>query len=400
MQTADATTDLPLAGVRVLDLARLVAGGMVATVLGDFGAEVVKVEQPKTGDPLRAWSPQGSQLWWKVYARNKKSVTLNFGHEQGRLILLDLARTADVVIESFVPGKLESFGLGPERLHEVAPGLVIVRASGFGQTGPYRDRPGFGTLVEAMSGFADMTGLPEGPPTLPPLALADMIAALYGATATMIALRHRERGGPGQVIDLSLLEPIVSILGPLAAEYQHFGIVPERIGNRAPNTAPRNTYRTSDDKWVAISASTQAMAERLLRAVGRQDLLADPRFATNNARVENVQPLDEAIQAVIGARTLDENLQAFRAQGVTAGPVYDIAQFLADPHVQEREVIVEVPDDDWGTLKMHQPTPRLSATPGRIRHPGPKLGQHNAEIYGELGLDAAALERLSADGIV
>ncbi len=400
MQTADATTDLPLAGVRVLDLARLVAGGMVATVLGDFGAEVVKVEQPKTGDPLRAWSPQGSQLWWKVYARNKKSVTLNFGDERGRAILLDLARTADVVIESFVPGKLEGFGLGPERLNVVAPGLVIVRASGFGQTGPYRDRPGFGTLVEAMSGFADMTGLPEGPPTLPPLALADMIAALYGATATMIALRHRERGGPGQVIDLSLLEPIVSILGPLAAEYQHFGIVPERIGNRAPNTAPRNTYRTSDDKWVAISASTQAMAERLLRAVGREDLLADPRFATNNARVENVQPLDAAIQAVIGARTLDENLQAFRAQGVTAGPVYDIVQFLADPHVQEREVIVEVPDDDWGTLKMHQPTPRLSATPGRIRHPGPKLGAHNAEIYGELGLDAAALARLAADGIV
>lgn len=400
MSDRDDGTPLPLEGVRILDLARLVAGGMVGTVLGDFGAEVVKVERPKTGDPLRAWSPEGSELWWKVYARNKKSVTLDFAKDRGREILLRLVEDADVLLESFVPGKLESFGLAPARLHEINPRLVVLRASGFGQSGPYRDRPGFGTLIEAMSGFAHMTGLPDGPPTLPPLALADMIAALYGSTAAMVALRHAERTGEGQVIDLSLLEPMVSILGPLAAEYERFGIVPQRIGNLAPNTAPRNTYATSDGKWVAISASTQAMAERLLRAVEREDLLSDPRFATNNARVINVKPLDEAIQAVIGARTLEENLDAFRRQGVTAGPVYDIAQFMQDPHVVGREVIVDVPDGEGGTLKMHNVTPRLSGTPGRIRHSGRPLGADNAEIYGRIGLDQAALADLAEAGVI
>jgi crotonobetainyl-CoA:carnitine CoA-transferase CaiB-like acyl-CoA transferase len=395
-----ATKPLPLEGIKVLDLARLIAGGCIGTLLADFGAEVVKIEAPATGDPLRAWSVAESELWWKVYARNKKSMALDLSRQQGRDVLAEMVPHFDVLVESFVPGKLESWGLSPERLLALNSRLIVVRASGWGQTGAYSSRPGFGTLIEAMSGFAHMTGTPDGPPTLPPLPLADMTAALYGTAATMFALFHRERhAGKGQVIDLAIYEPMIAILGPLAAEYQHFGIVHERRGNRAPTNAPRNTYRTADGKWIAISAATQAMAEKTLRAIGRPELIEDPRFRTNADRVKNVEALDAIMQAAIGARTQDEMLAIFHEAGVTAAPIYDIAQLLADEHVRTREVIVDVHDPRFGTVKMHNVIPRLSETPGSIRSTGPALNQHGEEVLRSIGFTEERIRAAKAEGL-
>lgn len=401
-QTASAIDPkpLPLEGIRVLDLARLIAGGCIGTLLADFGAEVVKIEAPGKGDPLRAWSVENSELWWKVYARNKKSMTLNLSRQEGRDILLEMIPHFDILLESFIPGKLESWGLSPAILLERNPKLIIVRASGWGQTGAYSPRPGFGTLIEAMSGFAHMTGQPDGPPTLPPLPLADMTASLYGAMATMMALFHRDcRGGKGQVIDLAIYEPMIAILGPAAAEFQHFGIVQQRRGNRAPTNAPRNTYESKDGKWIAISAATQSMAEKTLRAIGRPDMLDDPRFATNAARVRNVEELDAAMQATIGAKSQEEMLAIFHEAGVTAAPVYDITQLLEDEHVVSREVILDVPDRDRGTVKMHNIIPRLSETPGRIHSTGPALNEHGEAILRELGFDESRITAARADGL-
>jgi formyl-CoA transferase len=391
---------MPLEGIKVLDLSRLIAGGYIGTMLADFGAEVVKIEEPGKGDPLRAWSVAGSELWWKVYARNKKSMTLNLARQEGRDILLEMLPHFDVLIEGFIPGKLESWGLGPDVLLERNPGLVVVRASGWGQTGAYSPRPGFGTLIESMSGFAHMTGTPDGPPTLPPLPLADMVTSLYGTSATMFALFHRERnGGQGQVIDLAIYEPMISILGPAAAEYQHFGVIPERRGNRAPTNAPRNTYRSSDGKWIAISAATQAMAAKTLRAIGRPEFVDDPRFRTNPDRVQNVEALDEAMQAAIGSRTQAEMLAIFHEAGVTAAPVYDIVALLEDEHVKTREVIVEVEDADRGTVKMHNIIPRMSRSPGRIRSTGPKLNEHGEEVLRSVGFTDERIAAARAEGL-
>lgn len=389
---------MPLDGIKVLDLSRLIAGGYIGTMLADFGAEVVKIEEPGKGDPLRAWSVAGSELWWKVYARNKKSMTLNLARPEGRDILLEMLPHFDVMIEGFIPGKLESWGLGPDVLLARNPRLIVVRASGWGQTGAYSSRPGFGTLIESMSGFAQMTGTPDGPPTLPPLPLADMVTSLYGTSATMFALFHRERNnGAGQVIDLAIYEPMISILGPAAAEYQHFGLVPERRGNRAPTNAPRNTYRSSDGKWIAISAATQSMAAKTLRAIGRPELVDDPRFRSNSDRVQNVEALDEAMQAAIGDRTQAEMLAIFHEAGVTAAPVYDIVALLEDEHVKTREVIVEVEDADRGTVKMHNIIPRMSETPGRIQSTGPKLNEHGEEVLRSLGFPEERIAAARAD---
>lgn len=373
---------------------------MLTMLLADFGADVIKIEQPGSGDPLRAWKSEGLDLWWRVYGRNKRSVTLNLAHPKARDLLRRLLGDADLLVESFVPGTLEAWGLAPEVLLQDAPRLVVVRISGWGQDGPYRTRPGFGTFVEAMSGFAAMTGSPEGPPTLPPVPLADMSAALYGAAAALIALRHRDATGVGQVIDLPLLEPLVSLLGPLAAEYRMLGRVRRRLGNRSYNSAPRNTYRTADGKWVAVSASTPPMAARLFEAIGRTDLLADDRFSTNEARVRNVEALDREVAGEIGKYSLDDLLSRFQEHRASAAPVYDIAQLLDDPQVRARGMVVDVPGAD-GPTPMHAVVPRLSATPGRIRWAGPPLGAHNEEIYGgELGLSAGELEDLRARGVI
>jgi crotonobetainyl-CoA:carnitine CoA-transferase CaiB-like acyl-CoA transferase len=375
----------PLDGLRVLDFSRLVAGNMLTLQLADFGAEVIKLEPP-TGDPLRAWREEGIAAYWKVYGRNKKSIRLDLRSAKGKALLTRLIPTAQVLVESFRPGSMEAAGFGPEEVARLNEKLVFVRISGFGQTGPYAERPGFGSLVEAMSGFAAKNGFVDKPPALPNFALADMVAGIQGAFAVMVALREAERpGGKGQVIDLSLLEPLHATLGPEAAAWRITHSIPPRSGNRASITAPRNIYATADGGWVALSASTQAMTERLFRAIGRSDMIDDPRFRTNADRLAHVDEVDAVVGAFIGARTLAENLAFFETAEVTVGPVYDASGFETDPHVQGRGVLVEMADDELGSLPMHAVVPRLSETPGALRRPAPALGEHEDEILAALG---------------
>jgi crotonobetainyl-CoA:carnitine CoA-transferase CaiB-like acyl-CoA transferase len=395
----------PLDGVRVIDMSRLVSGNMVSLQLADFGAEVVKIEDPKRGDPLRAWQTDGVSVHWKVYSRNKKSLAMSLREARGRELFLELLATAQVLIENFRPGTLEAMGFAPEVLHRQNPRLIILRVSGWGQDGPYRDRPGFGTLVESMSGYASRTGFPDREPALPPTALADMVAGLYGAFAVMVALRQVEakggpKGGTGQVIDLPLLDPLFSFIATEAAIYRLTGTVRERTGSRSETTSPRNVFQTKDGRYIGISASIQAMSERLFRAIGRADMITDPRFRTNSDRVRNADACEAPIVAFIGARTLAENMEIFERAEVTAAPVYDIDQFMADPHVTAREILVDLPDAEIGRLPMHNVIPRLSETPGRLRRPAPALGEHTAEILGSLGLDRAEIEGLAREGII
>lgn len=374
---SDSTNDprLPLSGIRVLDLSRLMAGNMLTVQLADFGAEVIKVESAE-GDTLRHWTNEGKPLWWKVYGRNKKSICLDLKDAADKAALMALVPQAHVVVESFRHGGMEAFGLGPAQLHAANPRLVIVRISGWGQTGPYAQRPGFGTLVEAFSGFAERNGFPDKPPALPNLGLADMIAGLSGAFATLAAVREVEvNGGQGQVVDLSLLEPMIGVLGPDAAIWQHTGKRPRRLGNRAENAAPRNAYLCSDGQWMVMSGSTQRMAERVLAAIGHPELARDARFKDNAARIANVEELDKMIGDFVKQRTLPENLAHFGEHEVTVGPVLNVDQLVQDPHVRARGVIVDVPDPEVGSVAMHEVFPRLSRTPGRIRRPAPTLGQ-------------------------
>ena len=389
-----------LTGVRVLDLSRMVAGGIAGMLLADFGADVVKVEQPETGDPLRQWTAEGQPLWWKVYARNKRFVTLNLKSEDGRALLLRVLPQFDVLMESFVPGTLERMGLAPETLQAQHPGLVILRISGWGQTGPGAARPGFGTLVEAASGFAAMNGEPDGAPIVPGFPLADATSALYAVNAIMFALYHRDvHRGAGQVIDLSLFESLFSLLGPLSAEYAALGKTRSRNGSRSRNAGPRGCYRTSDGGWIAVSGSTPKMAERFLRAYGLEAMLADPRFASNEARVVHGRELDAAICEAIGARTLAENLAIVEAHKLTAGPVYTVADIEQDPHWRTRPLTVDVPDNGR-SIRMHDVVPRLSATPGGIQWPGGALGQDNQTVYHELGVSCDEQKRLISAGVI
>ena len=400
-QRFDPTAEGPLHGVRVLDLSRLVAGNMLSLQLADLGAEVVKVEAPGRGDTLRDWREKGLSVHWKVYARNKKSITLDLKSSEAPEIILDLVSHFDVMIESFRYRYLEKLGVGPDRLLERNPKLVVVRVSGFGQTGPYAKRPGFGTLVEAMSGFASRNGFEDREPVLPPLAMADMIAGLYGALATVVAVRDIElNGGAGQVIDLSLLDSIFSILGPEAAIHRLSGKIRARVGSASESTSPRNVYATKDGGWVAISASTQSMTERLFAAIGRADLNTDPRFKSNAERIKRRGEVDAIVGGFIADRTLAENIAFFEEAGVTAGPVYDIAQFLDDPHVQIRGIVVDAPDDEMGETPMHAPVPRLSRTPGVLRTPAPAIGQHNDEIYARIGYSPERRAELRQHGVI
>src|SRR5918996_2071024 len=375
----------PLDDVRVLDLSRLVAGNIMTHVLADLGAEVIKIERP-AGDDLRNWTTAGVPVWWQVYARNKKSLCLDLRSEAGRGVLLRLVESAQVLVENFRPGTLERMGLAPEVLHARNPQLILVRISGWGQSGSWRPRPGFGTLVEAFSGFAAMNGHADRPPVVPPFAMADAFAGLYGALSTLTALRAVEVGGrPGQVIDLSLIEPILAMLGPKAAEYRLTGRTTPRLGSRCMIQAPRDVYRTKDGKYVALSTGTQAMAERLFRAIGRPDMVDDPRFRTNADRLRNREAVEDVVRTFISARTRAEALAFFEAAEVTVGPVNDEADLADDPYVAEREVLIEVPDEGAGSLPMHNVIPRFSATPGALRRPAPALGEHNGEILRELG---------------
>ncbi len=391
----------PLDGITVLDLSRLVAGNMLSLQLADFGAEVVKIEQPGKGDPLRDWRIKGSSLFWKAYARNKLSLTLNLRQAEARTLLCSLVEKAHVLIENYRPGTLEEMGLAPEVLHTHNPDLVIVRVSGWGQTGPYAHRPGFGTLVEGMSGYAAKTGFADREPVLPPIALADMIAGLYGAYATMMALREVElKGRSGQVIDLSLLEAMHSVVGCDAAAFAAFGLIPKRQGNRSDITSPRNVFRTKDGRWISISGSIQSMAERLYAAVGVPDMTKDPRFATNSARLANNDEAERPIRDFIARHDLAESLSIFTAAEVTAAPVYEIDQFMADRHVRERHILVDVPDEEMGSVTIHNVLPQLSRTPGALRRPAPALGEHTETVLARIGMTGAQVAELRAKGVV
>jgi crotonobetainyl-CoA:carnitine CoA-transferase CaiB-like acyl-CoA transferase len=380
----DPTARGPLDGVRVVDLSRLVAGNMLTLQLADFGADVIKVERPGEGDDLRRWKEAGQPIYWKVYGRNKRSMTLDVKRGAGLARLRKLLRHAQVLVENFVPGGLEKMGLAPATLHAENPSLVIVRISGWGQTGPYSHKPGFGTLVEAMSGFAHLNGFPDRPPALPPLALADMIAGIQGAFATMTALRVVERGGAGQVIDLSLFEPIFSTIASEAAKTQLTGEATLRAGNQSTHAAPRNVYACSDGGYVALSGSMQSMAMRIFDTIGRPELKTDPRFHDNTARVANRDALDAILAGFIVERTTAENLALFEAAGVTVGPVCDMAELLHHPYTRGREAIVDVEDRELGALPMHNVVPRLTGSPGGFRRPAPGLGEHTDEILAEL----------------
>lgn len=390
-----------LNGLRVIDLARVVAGNMLTLQLADHGADVIKIEPLPAGDPLRAWKENGYSAYWKVYARNKRSLGLNFRAKRAPGLLRELAVRADVLVEGFRPGTLEEMGLAPATLHAENPHLIIVRVSGFGQTGPYAPRPGFGTLVEAMSGFSARNGFADREPVLPPLALADMIAGLYGAFATVTAVRARERReAPGQVIDLSLLEPIISILGPEAAAYTITRQIKPRAGSGSSLTSPRNVYQTRDGKWIALSGSVQAMAERVFRLVGREDMIHDPRFKDNSSRVKHRDEVDAVVGGWVATQTRDEALKAFADAEVTAAPVYDIDDLIDDPHAVGRGIFEELPDADLGWVQMHAPVPRLSATPAGYRRPAPRIGEHTWEVLQELAFDAATIALLRDEHVV
>ncbi|OCP35420.1 CaiB/BaiF CoA transferase family protein [Ensifer sp. LC163] len=392
----DPSAEGPLEGIRVLDLSRLVAGNMLSLQLADFGADVIKIEPP-AGDPLREWKDEGLSLFWKTYGRNKRSVVLNLRETADREALWALVASADVLIENFRPGTLEQMGFGPEALLARNPDLVVVRISGFGQTGPYAAFPGFGTIVEGMSGYAYRTGFPDREPVLPPLALADMIAGVYGMSATMTALFARQQGrARGQVIDLSLLEPIFSVLGPEAGIYALNGTVKERIGSASNTACPRNVYRCADGKYVALSGSTPAVARRIFEIIGRADMNDDPRFRSNSERLKHRDLVDEAIGAWFAVRSHDEALAIMRDSGATVGPIYNIADATDDAHFAEREVIVSLDDAEHGALPMHNIVPRMSETPGRFRRPAPALGEHTAEVLAEVELSPATVAAVVA----
>jgi crotonobetainyl-CoA:carnitine CoA-transferase CaiB-like acyl-CoA transferase len=391
----------PLSGIRVLDLTRLVAGGMLGMLLGDFGADVIKVEQPGKGDPLREWKINGQSLWWRVYSRNKRSITLNLKHEESRDLFKALVQRSDILCENFVPGTMERFGFSWDVLHHWNPKLIFVRISGWGQTGSKARNPGFGTLIEAASGFAMMNGEADGAPIVPPFPLADMVTALTAGNAAMFALHHRDKvSGKGQQIDISLFESLFTLLGPMAAEYEAFKKIRVRQGSKSHNAAPRGTYQTKDGHWLSISASTPVMANRLLNGYNLGYLLDDPRFATNQTRVDNQIELDKYLIDAISSKTLEENLRIIEKNKITAVQVQSIADIEQDPHWMNRNLIVDV-SDDQGKLRMQNVFPHFSATPGNIRWPGKALGADNIQVYcRELGISNHHFECLKSEGVV
>jgi formyl-CoA transferase len=402
--SADGEAAGPLAGLTVVEAGSMISAGTVGRFLADFGAEVIKVEHPASGDHLRHFGPQkeGVGLWWKYLGRNKKSVTLDISTEDGQVVFEDLVSEADALIENFRPGTLERWNLGYERLSEINPDLVMLRLTGFGQTGPYSERPGFGTLAEAMSGFAYLNGYPDEEPLLPPTGLADGIAAMFSTFAIMFALYNRDaNGGTGQYIDTSLIEPIFTMLGPQPLRYQQLDDIEKRSGNRSTSSAPRNVYETGDGRAVAISASAQPIAMRVFDAIERPDLKDDPRFEDNESRLENVDELDAIIQDWMDDHDREEVIDRFEEYEATIAPIYNIEDILADEHYQARDAVVEVEDDELGAGLVQNTFPRFSDTPGSIDHLGPPLGAHNEEIYGDaLSYDEETLAALESEDVI
>lgn len=395
----------PLVGLRVLDISTVLAGPLTCQILGDYGADVIKVEHPRLGDPFRSHGVQhdGQGLWWKIVGRNKRCVAIDLGHADGADLLRRLVADADVLVENFRPGTLERWGLDPDDLTSENPRLVVARVTGFGQTGPYSRRPGFGTLAEAMSGFAAITGEPDGPPTLPPMGLADSLAGLAGVGAITMALWERDRPGGtgrGQIIDLSLLEPIMCAVGAGPTVFDQTGRLQPRTGNRSASNAPRNTYQTADGKWLAVSTSATSIAERVLRLVGHPEVIDEDWFASASGRVAHGDLLDGYVAEWIGARTAAEVTAEFEAAQAAVAPVYDASDLLADDHVRATDMITTVVDDDLGPMRMPNVMFRLSESPGSIRHTGRSLGADTDEVLGELGVDPDTLNRLRSDGVI
>ena len=394
----------PLHGLRVVDAATLVAGPMVATALGEFGAEVIKVEQPGVGDPLRTWGDRkdGIGLVWKSVSRNKRCITLDLRQAEGQELFHQLLNVSDVLVVGNRPSALTRWGLDYESVHDRHPQLVMLHISGYGGGGPFSDRPGFGTLAEAMSGFAQVTGQPDGPPTLPPFMLADGVAAQAATWAVMMALYHRDlHGGGGQLVDVNLVEPLARLVESSTLAFDQLGIIPTRAGNRLPASAPRNTYRTADDKWLAISSASSNIAMRGYRSIGRADLAENPDYVDPVRRQERGLEVDALVADWVGKRSLDEAMKVFLEAEVAATPVYDAEQLLADEHLKARGTFVRVDDPDLGPMTIQAPIALLSESPGRITHLGQPLGADNDAIYGGLlGIEPDQVAALRAAGVI
>ena len=392
---------LPLENIKILDLSRLAAGNMVSHMFADFGADVVKVEKPGKGDDLRNWKINGISHWWAVYSRNKRSISIDLKKDEGLDLLKELVKKADVFIENFLPGTLEKWGIGPQQLNKLNKNLIILRISGWGQTGIFKNAPGFGSLVEGMSGFAAMTGEEKQAPLLPPLALADMVAGLTGFGAILMAiLASKKNNTGGQVIDLSLFEPFFSILGPWAASYKISGKIPARIGNRSNVAAPRGIYKTKDNKYVSLSASMQSMWEKLAQTIGSSELIKDTRFLTNSDRLNNQDDLDKPISIFIKKYNREEVLNIFSKEGITVGPVLDISEIIEHPYIHDREVLIEHFNKEYGNILMHQAFPRLSKTPGKIRNSAPSLGDDTDFVLKEIGISEKQIQMLRKNKII
>lgn len=391
-----------LAGLKVIDAATLFAGPLAGMLLGDFGADVTKIEHPR-GDAARhhGASKDGISLWWKMFGRNKSSVTLNLRTSEGQSLFRRLSRTADVVIENFRPGTLERWGLGYDELSKENPRLILLRVTGFGQFGPYAKRPGFGTLAEAMSGFASITGPADGPPTLPPFGLADGITGIAAAFAVMCAISARNATGRGQVVDIALIEPILTVLGTQPIMYDQLGLIQRRCGNRSSANAPRNTYQTADGRWLAISTSSLSVAERLMRLVGWPEVVEEPWFATASGRVQHVDELDRRVADWIRVRPAADVIRAVEEAEAAVAPVYDITDIFQDEQFAALDSITRVADPDLGQVRMQNVMFRLSQTPGRINFAGRQLGADNERILVEqLGVALEELPRLRAEGVI
>lgn len=394
---------MPLQSVRVIDASTILAGPLCCQILGDFGADVIKVEHPTHGDAMRGHGPQknGVPLWWKEIGRNKRTMGLNLGDRQGADVFKRLAASAHIVVENFRPGTLERWGIGPDALLEINPKLILVRLTGFGQTGPYAHRPGFGTLAEAMSGFAYLTGPADAPPTLPAFGLADSICGIAAASAALMALRASEvLGSAGQVIDMSILEPIMTAVGPSPTAYQQLGIVGTRHGNRSENNAPRNTYKTSDGHWVAVSTSAQQIAERVMTMIGHPEVIAEPWFASGRSRAQHADYLDKLLGDWVANRDRSTVLAEFERAGAAVAPVYSARDLVEDPHIRQTEMLVEVDDEDLGPLLMHNVMWRMSKTPGKIRFTGRELGADTKAILEEMGYSPAQIDALRHQGVI
>lgn len=392
----------PLAGIRVLDVSTILAGPLCCQILGDYGADVIKIEHPTKGDSMRghAESKDGVPIWWKEISRNKRTLALNLSADESVEIFKKLAATADVVVENFRPGTLERWGIGPDVLLEINPGLVLVRLTGFGQSGPYSSRAGFGTLAEAMSGFAHLTGAADGPPTLPAFGLADSICGIAASSATLMALRHRDLTGEGQVVDISILEPIMTAVGPGPSIYEQLGIVGQRNGNRSTNNAPRNTYLTKDERWVAVSTSAQNIAERVMQIVGHPEVIDEPWFAAGSTRVQHVEELDNYVGSWIRERNRAEVLEVFSEAGAAVAAVYDAQDIVEDAHIRETEMLIEVPDRDFGSVLQHNVMWRMSKTPGNIKFTGRDLGEDSENVLQEIGYSSDEIASFKESGAV